>query len=175
MRLPVANPQDQEDLRQCRWRDCNRTEDDVCQLPHVRRFFFISERLEAALRRAKPPRENALTATAAKTTCLRLTGSARRRRPLRDANGSESRNCRLRRLRRPNTTRRSKDYGISNGSLLARRLDRAPSPCRRTSYRNSSAGGWPARRPSEVWCSPASRTRMACADRSSPTNCPGTS
>ena len=81
MRLLVANPQDQEDLRQCRWRDCNRTEDDVCQLPHVRRFFFISERLEAALRRAKPPRENALTATAAKTTCLRLTGSARRRRP----------------------------------------------------------------------------------------------
>ena len=55
MRLPVANPQDQEDLRQCRWRDCNRTEDDVCQLPHVRRFFFISERLEAAAKKGKAP------------------------------------------------------------------------------------------------------------------------
>ena len=35
MRLLLANPEDQEDLRQCRWKDCNR-------------FFFVSQRLEAA-------------------------------------------------------------------------------------------------------------------------------
>lgn len=40
------------DLKQCQWKDCNRIE-DARQLPHVRRFFFVSERREAAVAAGK--------------------------------------------------------------------------------------------------------------------------
>jgi hypothetical protein len=36
-----------EDLKQCQWRDCNDIR-DARNLPHVCRFFFVSERREAA-------------------------------------------------------------------------------------------------------------------------------
>jgi hypothetical protein len=40
------------DLKQCQWKDCNRIE-DARQLPHVRKFFFVSERREMALAAGK--------------------------------------------------------------------------------------------------------------------------
>jgi hypothetical protein len=47
MRLLIASPPDQqEDLKQCQWKDCNRDE-DAPEVPYVRRFFFVSQRREA--------------------------------------------------------------------------------------------------------------------------------
>jgi hypothetical protein len=44
--LDSSKPQYRSDLKQCQWKDCNR--ESVQYLPHVRRFFFVSERREAA-------------------------------------------------------------------------------------------------------------------------------
>lgn len=45
--LDPSKPEVANDLKQCQWKDCNRI-DDARNLPHVRRFFFVSERREAA-------------------------------------------------------------------------------------------------------------------------------
>jgi hypothetical protein len=45
--LDPVKKQYREDLKQCQWKDCNRIE-NAPGLPHVRRFFFVSERREAA-------------------------------------------------------------------------------------------------------------------------------
>ena len=50
--LDPSKPQYGEDLKQCQWEECNRIE-DARQLPHVPRFFFVSERREAAVAAGK--------------------------------------------------------------------------------------------------------------------------
>jgi hypothetical protein len=46
LRFLLASPEDQEDLKQCQWRLCNRNE-DAPELPYVPKFFLVSQRREA--------------------------------------------------------------------------------------------------------------------------------
>jgi hypothetical protein len=46
LRLLLDNKSHAADLKQCQWRECNEII-DARNLPHIRRFFFVSERREA--------------------------------------------------------------------------------------------------------------------------------